>query len=140
MPYRNPNCANPECQGKGTLPPLTPYGIAQLAKGQKVHANCTKCGKNTTINQWNFMHLKYDEKKETVAMLQFETALDMVKRGKRVRRAGWNGKGMWIELRLASEHDPVAQMPYIQIKTADGGIVPWLASQTDLLSVDWEQA
>jgi hypothetical protein len=29
-------------------------------------------------------------------------------------------------------------LPYIFMKTADDKLVPWLASQTDLLSDDWE--
>lgn len=28
-------------------------------------------------------------------------------------------------------------LPWIGMKTADGGFVPWLASQTDLLAEDW---
>ena len=28
-------------------------------------------------------------------------------------------------------------LPYIYMKTADDNLVPWLASQTDILAQDW---
>jgi hypothetical protein len=62
--------------------------------------------------------------------------------GGRVRRAGWNGKGMW----LALEHpkpEPGAlrlTLPYVYMSTAQGDLVPWTCSQTDLLATDWEEA
>jgi hypothetical protein len=31
-------------------------------------------------------------------------------------------------------------LPYIMMRTVDGSFVPWLASQTDVLSFDWEIA
>jgi hypothetical protein len=71
--------------------------------------------------------------------ISFEAALTKLKRGERVARAGWNGKGMWIAL-----HNPDGKegnkmtAPYIFMKTADGKLVPWLCSQTDMLASDWE--
>jgi hypothetical protein len=54
--------------------------------------------------------------------------------GKRVCRAGWNGKGMWLALQRA---DGMMTLPYVYMRTAQGDLVPWLCSQTDLLAVDW---
>lgn len=89
----------------------------------------------------------------------FGAALALLKMGKRVRRAGWNGKGMWLALspgatRLeaarfwatpnkewaAQQPEAVADvLPCITMKTADDKILMgWLASQTDMLSEDWE--
>jgi len=88
----------------------------------------------------------------------FDFAIVAIKDGARVRRAGWNGKDMWITLspgnsrvpaenfwapnnRLHAEKQPtrcLEVLPYITMKTADNKIVPWLASQTDLLANDWE--
>ena len=67
----------------------------------------------------------------------FQWALTELKRGQRIMRAGWNGKGMWLNLQSP---DPGSKMtlPYIYMCTAQGDYVPWLASQTDLLSEDWE--
>ena len=75
--------------------------------------------------------------------MNFGQAIEALKEGKRVCRRGWNGKGMWLELQRP---DPWSKMerPYIFIKPPDGadgfengGLVPWLASQTDMLGEDW---
>jgi hypothetical protein len=59
--------------------------------------------------------------------------------GASCRRAGWNGKGMWIMLQTPDEHSKMT-LPYLYMKTAQGDLVPWLASQTDMLANDWEIA
>lgn len=70
-------------------------------------------------------------------------AVTMMVQGKRVRRAGWNGKGMWIELvdktRCQLRDQTIREtLPWVGMKTADDKFVPWLCSQTDLLATDWE--
>lgn len=76
----------------------------------------------------------------------FGWALKQLRSGSKVARAGWNGKDMWLLLVEADEWStsvgpsnvPNAhRLPWIGMKTADGGFVPWLASQTDLLATDW---
>lgn len=67
----------------------------------------------------------------------FSWALDRLKRGFRVYRAGWNGKGMWIALQDPDAHSKMS-LPYIFLHTAQAQRVPWLASQTDMLAEDWE--
>ena len=57
-------------------------------------------------------------------------------RGGRFARAGWNGKNMYIELQVPDEHSKMT-LPYIYMKTVQGDLVPWLASQTDMLADDW---
>ena len=59
--------------------------------------------------------------------------------GQRVQRAGWNGKGMWLELQRPDAHSKMT-LPYVYMKTAAGDKVPWLCSQTDLLALDWDLA
>lgn len=74
--------------------------------------------------------------------LTFGLAVEALKLGKRVARAGWNGKGMWLE---SYDYNPKAdnalvhqlgctKLPWIGMKTADNKFVPWLASQTDVLA------
>lgn len=72
-------------------------------------------------------------------------AIEELKSGKKVAREGWNGKGIYIELQVPDEHSKMT-LPYIYIVTnglitdnakAPKGVVPWLASQTDILAVDW---
>lgn len=72
----------------------------------------------------------------------FATALEQIKRGERVARQGWNGKGMWLALNRAKGATTVYDRivwasDFIVMKTADEHLVPWAASQTDLLAEDW---
>lgn len=78
--------------------------------------------------------------------MNFGQALMMLKEGKKVARRGWNGKGIYIKIHLSTADEECTQ-PYIVIVTnnlvtdnldAPKGIVPWLASQTDMLAEDWE--
>tara|TARA_R110001606_G_scaffold319345_1_gene466216 strand:- start:148 stop:594 length:447 start_codon:yes stop_codon:yes gene_type:complete len=83
--------------------------------------------------------------------LTFGHAIELMKIGKKVSRAGWNGKGMFLFLVSGStfkvnraplmgiypEGTEINYCPHIDMKTANGSIVPWLASQTDVLSEDW---
>lgn len=81
----------------------------------------------------------------------FGVALAHVKAGGRAARKGWNGKGMFIFLVPGStfkvnrapllgiypEGTEINYHAHIDMKTADGQVVPWLASQTDVLAEDW---
>lgn len=69
-------------------------------------------------------------------MLNFSQALEHIKNGVKMSRDGWNGKGMWVAIQRPDEHSKMT-LPYIYMKTADGQLVPWLASQTDILASDW---
>lgn len=77
-------------------------------------------------------------------LLDFGQAIEALKAGLRVARTGWNGKGMWLGLIKPDEWtftngkwDNYPCLPFIAMKTADEKIVPWLASQTDVLAEDW---
>ena len=89
--------------------------------------------------------------------LNFGEALDGLKHGLKVARAGWNGKSMFLFLLPAGRipksaiHDPMLKkvledsgedhfeaLGSIRMKTADNKILTgWLASQTDMLAEDW---
>ncbi len=69
-------------------------------------------------------------------MLDFGKALEAVRCHAVVARQGWNGKDMFITLVIPT-HDSDMDLPYLAMKTVDGRFIPWLASQTDLLSDDW---
>lgn len=66
-------------------------------------------------------------------------AVKQMRDRQKVRRRGWNGKGMWLALQMPDEHSKMT-LPYIYMSTAQGELVPWLCSQTDILAVDWEIA
>jgi hypothetical protein len=84
--------------------------------------------------------------------LTFGLAIEALKLGKRVARAGWNGRGMFLFLVPGStfqvnrppllgiypEGTAINYCPHIDMKTADEKVVPWLASQTDVLAEDWQ--
>ena len=84
--------------------------------------------------------------------MNFSEALEVLKSGvvtetksNKMQREGWNGKGIFIELQVPDEHSKMTS-PYIYIDTtglqtdneaAPKSMVPWLASQTDMLADDW---
>jgi len=77
----------------------------------------------------------------------FGWAIERLKDGAKVARRGWNGKGIFIELQVPDEHSKMSH-PYTFIDTtglesnnpdAKRNLVPWLASQTDMLAEDWEE-
>lgn len=84
--------------------------------------------------------------------MSFGLAIEAMKKGQRVARAGWNGKGMFLFLVPGStfqvsrppllgiypEGTTVNYCPHIDMKTADDKVVPWVASQTDMLADDWQ--
>lgn len=95
----------------------------------------------------------------TAVGLSFGEALEVLKAGGKVARAGWNGKGMWLSLSCDGTREVPAEnfwsphnaeharqqggkatvLPSITMKTASGEILMgWLASQTDMLADDWQ--
>jgi len=66
-------------------------------------------------------------------------ALTMLRAGRRVMRDGWNGKNMYLELQVPDANSKMT-LPYVYMRTAQGDLVPWLCSQTDLLAFDWRSA
>ena len=78
--------------------------------------------------------------------LTFGLAIEALKLGKKVARAGWNGKGMWLkfvpngyfDVGISIVEESTKLLPWIGMKTADKSFVPWLASQTDILAEDWQ--
>lgn len=82
--------------------------------------------------------------------MDFGYALDQLRAGKAVYRTGWNAGGQYIYLVEAASYPPQTEVaklefggedvpygPYLAIKTVQHNVVPWLASQTDLLAEDW---
>lgn len=68
--------------------------------------------------------------------LNFSEALDYLKNGSKIAREGWNGKGMYLALQKPDENSKMKR-PYIYIVPSEEFVVPWVASQADLLSEDW---
>jgi len=68
----------------------------------------------------------------------FGWAIQRMKEGAKISRRGWNGKGMYLQLQVPDKHSKMT-LPYIYMATVQGDLVPWLASQTDMLMEDWEE-
>lgn len=78
--------------------------------------------------------------------MTFGEAIQEIKAGRKVWREGWNGKGMYIfivkdgawdfdtRIKGIDEFEPQA---FVCMKTAQNTLIPWLASQMDILSEDW---
>lgn len=104
----------------------------------------------------------FEESYREVNGMSFGLAIEALKKGYKVARSGWNGKGMFIVLMPAlylppfnsqepgakvndrtakhiGKDTPLDSQPYIAMKTATGQWQPsWLASQADILSDDWQ--
>jgi hypothetical protein len=100
---------------------------------------------------------QFDNAYRPTSGMSFGLAIEAVKKGKKVARVGWNGKGMWIAFSPGSLNLPAERfwnphnkafaeanggtadvLPCITMKTADGKVLMgWLASQTDMLADDW---
>lgn len=90
--------------------------------------------------------------------ISFAAAIIAAKNGGRIRRAGWNGKGMWVCKGEGNDHLPTDKFwnrhtraladanggfavvqPYMIMRTAAAEVqMGWLASQSDMLADDWE--
>jgi len=66
--------------------------------------------------------------------MNFSQALELIKKGHRLQRREWNGKGMYI-MQLEAL---IGLEPFLVMKSAAAKTVPWVASQTDLLAEDWQ--
>lgn len=70
--------------------------------------------------------------------LKIGDAVALLHEGKKVTRTGWNGKDMFLELQVPDENSKMT-LPYVYMHTAQGDLVPWLCSQSDLLADDWQE-
>lgn len=68
--------------------------------------------------------------------MTFGEALERLKARNKVSRESWNGRGQFLELQVPDANSKMT-IPYIYITTVQGDRVPWVASQTDLISNDW---
>lgn len=73
--------------------------------------------------------------------MNFGQALQVLKEGiypdAKVRRSGWNGKGMYISLQVPDLNSKM-RLPYVYLSTVTGHFVPWNPNNIDMLADDWE--
>ena len=81
--------------------------------------------------------------------MNFGEALNAVKNGEKAKRSGWNGKDQFIELAtnvsFVRPNSEVVNVNHkdmgnkaIAFHSTSGIQLGWLASQSDMLSEDWE--
>ena len=91
----------------------------------------------------------FEEAYRPTDAMSFGLAIEAAKKGKRIARKGWNGKGQYVELATAisyaspngavvnAEHDAIGNQALAFVGTS-GVQMGWLASQADMLADDWE--
>lgn len=97
----------------------------------------------------------FEEAYRRTDCMNFGIAIEAAKKGCKITRRGWNGKGMWVVYRTGypegipcnkntadavgiPEGSLFKVRPYLQMKCVDGSFQMWLASQSDILADDWE--
>ena len=80
--------------------------------------------------------------------MNFGLAIEAARKGKRIARKGWNGKGQYVELASAisytspggetvnANHEAIGNHAFAFVGTS-GVQMGWLASQADMLADDW---
>ena len=105
----------------------------------------------STYESWSPKDV-FEESYRVTSGMNFGLAIEALKKGYKVARSGWNGKGMWLILQTGSEvtlregtcyHKAglkhVKIDSHIDMFTAAGTMQPgWLASQADILADDWQ--
>lgn len=126
------------------------YLVEYVDGGQSNHAN------HEGYISWSPKDV-FENAYNPTSRMTFGHALEMLKRGHRVARAGWNGKGMWLilvpgtarcQLRPGTPYAEALKqesceiLPHIDMWTINAhgrrAMLPgWLASQSDMLADDW---
>lgn len=95
----------------------------------------------------------YEKDGEHILHTDFGSALVSLKFGRRVTRAGWNAKGMFVYLVPAAsypaqtgaakahfgENAMVPYDAYMALKNAQGTVSTWVPSVSDCLATDWHE-
>lgn len=99
---------------------------------------------------------EFEDVSRPCGVMTFGMAIEAMKRGAKVARRGWNGKGMYIWVMPGStvsgcnqitdphlavidkDEGEIRFLDSIRMRTATGDVLTgWLASQTDMLAEDW---
>ncbi|MDB3560351.1 DUF2829 domain-containing protein [Clostridioides difficile] len=113
----------------------------------------TKDGKELDIREtgrvdYTFSNIAQDnwilaDKKNTPtlggkATMGFDEALKYLKKGYKVARTGWNGKGMYVQMDKGGDYEFSEIYPFFVIKNILNSFNTWVLSVSDLLANDWE--
>jgi len=88
----------------------------------------------------------FEEAYRLTCGMSFGLAVEAAKKGNCISRRGWNGKGMWVwhcdvnedeKEWECSNKEIYTRVPYLYFKDSNDCVIPWVASQADILSDDW---
>lgn len=117
------------------------------ARGCKIEHACADAYGIHHIEAWSPKEV-FDEAYRPTDAMTFGLAIEAMKAGKKVARAGWNGKNQHIELAscisykspegqlVNADHDAIGNQAVAFCGTS-GVQMGWLASQADMLAEDW---
>lgn len=71
------------------------------------------------------------------ALFGFDEAIKYLKRGLRICRKGWNGKGLYVELEKGGDYKFSEILPHFVIKNTQNSFNTWVPSISDLMAEDW---
>jgi len=150
---------------KSGIAEMRPYEVGEDLAGISIGEHAPSEGgmivrdPNNHEDQYYVPHGFFTENYDPIQSeaMTFGMAVEVMKQGGKVARAGWNGKGMFVYLvkgrkvpREALNNEAHLHYPlevtgdvqicdHVDMKAADGSIViGWLASQTDVLAEDWQ--
>lgn len=103
--------------------------------------------RETEVVDYTFSNIASDEwvvatKENTpilggIATFNFGEALKYLKRGLKICRKGWNGKGLYIEIEKGGDYKFSEILPYFVIKNTQNSFNTWVPSVSDLMAEDW---
>lgn len=82
----------------------------------------------------------FEEAYREASGMPFGLALEAMKKGLKVARTGWNGKGMFLEMQLPDVHSKMTfPYPYFTIPDCEEGVrrIPYASTIVDIMSDDW---
>jgi len=80
----------------------------------------------------------FNKSYESISLMSFSHCLEFLKQGLRLRRAGWNGKGMYVELSNSMDYQSSDLLPFFVIKNTSDSFNTWVPSVSDVLANDWQ--
>lgn len=119
--------------------------MANAADGEDVGCECPKCTAARAMREAESIQEPAPAPPADPGSGGFGDALSALRAGYGVRRSGWNGKGLTVRMQVPDANSKMT-LPYLYIEypadavNTPGARCPWLASQTDILAMDWEIA
>jgi len=83
---------------------------------------------------------QFDKEYRPIDGMTFGLAIEALKQGKKVARAGWNGNGMYLEAQFPDERSKMTHLYlFMTIPECKEGTrrIPWQPAQVDLFGEDW---